>query len=95
MTWCRSRRRSRLRASRAGDIRDARVLSYVRDALFYSILHNNQQVTRTQDTPTEKTPPTPAHTRARMGHSTVYCILYIRSLVSLKKALEATRESGR
>jgi len=31
----------------------------------HTILLNNQQVTRTQDTPTEKTPPTPAHTRAR------------------------------
>jgi len=31
---------------------------------------NNQQVTRTQDTPIEKTPPTPAHTRARQDPQT-------------------------
>jgi len=33
-------------------------------------LKNNQQVTRTQDTPTDKTPPTPAHTRARQDPQT-------------------------
>ena len=33
-------------------------------------MYNNQQVTRTQDTPTEKTPPTPAHTRARQDPQT-------------------------
>jgi len=31
---------------------------------------NNQQATRTQNTPTEKTPPTPAHTRARQDPQT-------------------------
>ena len=31
---------------------------------------NNQQVTRRQDTPTEKTPPAPTHTRARQDPQT-------------------------
>jgi len=33
-------------------------------------VYNNQQVTHAQDTPTEKTPPTPAHTRARQDPQT-------------------------
>ena len=35
-----------------------------------TIYNKNQHVTRTQDTPTEKTPPTPAHTRARQDPQT-------------------------